>query len=62
MGLDELTMERVQDDVEIETEGQSDAFAVCIVSFFFLMSSRKSYHIYLAIRRGSPPSRMITNN
>lgn len=27
MGLDELTMERVQDDVEIETEGQSDAFA-----------------------------------
>ena len=22
-------MERVQDDVEIETEGQSDAFAVC---------------------------------
>ncbi|KAH3719594.1 Bardet-Biedl syndrome 5 protein homolog [Dreissena polymorpha] len=26
-GLDELTIERVQDDVEIETEGQSDAFA-----------------------------------
>ena len=29
-GLDELTMERVQDDVEIETEGQSDAFAVSL--------------------------------
>lgn len=27
-GLDELTIERVQDDVEIETEGQTDAFAV----------------------------------
>lgn len=26
-GLDELTIERVQDDVEIETEGQTDAFA-----------------------------------
>lgn len=26
-GLDELTIERVKDDVEIETEGQSDAFA-----------------------------------
>ncbi|XP_052802345.1 Bardet-Biedl syndrome 5 protein-like [Mya arenaria] len=26
-GLDELTIERVQDDVEIETDGQSDAFA-----------------------------------
>ncbi|XP_060603512.1 Bardet-Biedl syndrome 5 protein-like [Ruditapes philippinarum] len=26
-GLDELTIERVQDDVEIETDGQTDAFA-----------------------------------
>ncbi|KAL4222449.1 Bardet-Biedl syndrome 5 protein [Mactra antiquata] len=26
-GLDELTIERVKDDVEIETEGQTDAFA-----------------------------------
>ena len=29
-GLDELTIEHVKDDVEIETDGQSDAFAVSI--------------------------------
>ena len=46
MGLDELTMERVQDDVEIETEGQSDAFAVCIVSFFFLCLQERATSLF----------------
>ena len=48
-GIEELTIERVQDDVEIETEGQTDAFAVShsLTIFQFIV-----VYIYLRICGG----------